>query len=246
MNHPSRPHFFGMLAGLFLAVGLVLSAMLASTAWVKIKNSQFVTVKGSARKNIQSDLAIWRGSFTTEADTLLDAQQRLKVDRVKVEGFLQAQAVKAFTLTPIAIAEIKASLKDTNGFVQIRTSGYRLTQTVIVESAEVNHVIRLDGESTALVEQGVLFTTQPPEFIYTRAGEAKVEMLGEATRDARVRAEQIASQGGRRVARLHSADMGVFQIAPLHSVQTSWEGMNDTSSLEKTITAVVTATFSLE
>jgi len=40
--------------------------------------------------------------------------------------------------------------------------------------------------------------------------------------------------------------MGVFQITPVHSIQTSWEGMNDTTSLEKTITAVVTATFGLE
>jgi hypothetical protein len=40
--------------------------------------------------------------------------------------------------------------------------------------------------------------------------------------------------------------MGVFQITPRHEVKTSWEGMNDTSSREKTITAVVTATFALK
>lgn len=51
--------------------------------------------------------------------------------------------------------------------------------------------------------------------------------------------------GDTRVARA-CADRGVFQITPLHGVQTSWEGVSDTSSLDKTITAVVTATFSLE
>lgn len=246
MNLFPRPHLFGLIAGFFLAAALVLSAMLATTAWVKIKNSQFITVKGSARRNIASDLAIWRGSFTTEADTLLEAQQKLKSDRVKVGQFVQAQGSKDFSLTPISIVEVKASLKDTNGFVQVRTAGYRLTQTVIVQSTDVNQIIKLDGESAALVEQGVLFTTEVPEFIYTKAGEAKVEMLAEATRDARVRAGQIAVQGGAGLARLHSADMGVFQITPLHGVQTSWEGLNDTSSREKTITAVVTATFSLQ
>lgn len=50
----------------------------------------------------------------------------------------------------------------------------------------------------------------------------------------------------RSIARLHTADMGVIQIAPIYSGQTSWEGMNDTSSLDKTITAVVTATFALK
>ncbi len=40
--------------------------------------------------------------------------------------------------------------------------------------------------------------------------------------------------------------MGVFQITPQHSVQTSWEGINDTSAFEKTVTAVVSASFSLK
>jgi hypothetical protein len=71
-------------------------------------------------------------------------------------------------------------------------------------------------------------------------------MLADATKDARERADRIAGQGGARVSRLHSADMGVFQITPIDNSDTSWDGMNDTTSMEKTITAVVTATFSLE
>ena len=81
----------------------------------------------------------------------------------------------------------------------------------------------------------------------TKAGEAKIEMLAEATKDARARAEQIASQGGRTVKELRAAKMGVFQITPLYSGRASsnWEGENDMSSLEKNISAVVNATFSM-
>src|SRR6202012_5483557 len=84
----SRPQLFGMLAGLFLAVGLVCSTVLGTTAWVKIRNSQFITVKGSARKNIESDLAVWSGSFVVEAETLLDAQRKVQDDRTVVQTFL--------------------------------------------------------------------------------------------------------------------------------------------------------------
>ena len=242
----SRPQLFGMLAGLFLAAGLVFSAMLATTTWLKVKNSQFITVKGSARKNVRSDLIIWRGSFGVEADTLLAAQKNLKADRERVESFLRAKSFTNAVFTPIGIEEVKATLKTTDGLTQTRTSGYRLAQTVRIESGDVERVAQLDSESTALVEQGVVFAAQPPEFIYTKAGEAKIEMLAEATKDARARVEQIAAQGGRVISRLHNADMGVIQIAPMHSVQTSWEGLNDTTSLDKTITAVITATFSLK
>jgi len=245
MSGSSRPQLLGMLAGLFLAAGLVLSSMLATTAWLKVRNTQFITVKGSARKNIRSDLMIWKGSFTAQAATLLEAQRNLKSDADKVAEFLHARGATNILFTPIMIEEVKGSL-DANGLTQQKILGYRLTQTVRVESADVERTAALDRESTNLIEAGVLFTAQPPELIYTKAGVVKIEMLAEATKDARVRAAQIAAQGGRDIARLHTADMGVIQIAPIYSGLTSWEGVNDTSSLDKTITAVVTATFALK
>ncbi|MFO1512466.1 MAG: SIMPL domain-containing protein [Verrucomicrobiota bacterium] len=246
MNGTTKPHLLGMVAGLFLAVGLVLSACVATTAWFKVKTAQSISVKGSARKNVRADLMVWKGSFITQAASLLDAQKQLKRDAEKVVEFIASRGMTNVILTPITIEEVKGSLTDTNGLTQPQVLGYRLTQTVRVESSEVDRVSQLDRDSVALVERGVLFTTQSPEFIYTRAGDAKVEMLAEATKDARTRAEQIAAQGGRGIGTLQAADMGVIQIAPLYSGQTSWEGMNDTSSLDKTITAVVTATFALK
>ena len=243
MSH-SRPQLFGMLAGLFLAAGLVCSAMLGTTAWVKIKNSQFVTVKGSTHKNIESDLVIWQGNFSGEAGGLLEAQHALQANRMKVEQFLNGSNITNFVFTPINIEEIKSSLKDASGWVQQRTTGYRLSQSVRVESGDIDRIDRLD--TAPLVEQGMIFTTDLPQFIYTKAGEAKVEMLADATKDARARAEQIATQGGRSIANLHDADMGVFQITPRHATRTSWEGESDTGARQKTITAVVTATFLLK
>ena len=233
-----------MLAGLFLAAGLVLSSMLGTAAWVKVKNSQFITVKGSARRNVESDLVTWRGNFTVEAGTLLDAQRDIQSNRALVEGFLRNAGVTNFSFMPMGIEEVKATQKSADGWAAQRTTGFRLSQTVRVESADVDRLDRLD--TTPLVEQGVIFTAELPQFIYTKAGEAKIEMLAEATKDARARADQIAKQGGRVIARLHDADMGVFQITPLHSNETSGEGENDMTSRQKTITAVVTATFLLK
>lgn len=252
----SRPQFFGMLAGLFLAAGLVFAAMLGTSAWVKIKNSQFIAVKGSARKNIKSDLAIWTATFNVQAATLLDAQRQLRDDREKVRGFLTGAGMTNIFFKAINIEEVHATFQneetnhDDGGWKivssQEKNVGYKLKQTVEVRSVEVERIAHLDSDSTALVEQGVMLTTDAPKFIYTQAAETKIEMLADATKDARLRAEQIAGQGGRKLAGMHAADMGIFQIAPLHSSDTSGEGMNDTSSLDKTITAVVTATFALK
>ncbi len=232
-----------MLAGLFLAAGLVFSTMLGTTAWLKIRNSQFITVKGSARMNIESDLVVWSGSFVVEAETLLDAQRKVQDDRAVVEKFLAEAGVTNVIFQPISIEEMHAQ-RTSEGWTQQKTTGFRLTQPVRAESGNVARLEHLN--SMPLVEQGLVFTTDAPQFIYTSVAEAKVEMLAEATRNARARAEQIASNGGSHVVRLHDAEMGIFQITPLHSNDTSGEGMNDTSSRKKTITAVVTASFLLK
>ena len=246
MNQP-RPQLFGMLAGLFLAVGLVLSSMLATATWLKVKNSQFITVKGSTRKNVTSDLIVWQGSFEVQASALLDAEHKLQSNRLQVQQFLADAGIANPVFQPVSIEEVQASVSsDANGehIDQQRTVAFKLTENVRVESGDIGRLATLDP--TPLIANGVLFTATAPQFLYTNAAEEKIEMLADATKDARARAEQIAAQGGRTIANLHDAEMGVFQITPLHATDTSDEGESDTTSQDKTITAVITATFLLK
>lgn len=250
MNPPpvSRPHLFGVLAGLALAAGLVFAALVFANAWTRIAESQVINVTGSARKNVRSDLVIWRASFSADAPTLLEAQQKLREDHAKVAAFFAQRGINGFAASPVQIREITARQRhddDSESFTTVRV-GYRLSQTVEVRSPDVERVPRFAGESGELLQQGVAFISEGFEFIYTKAGDAKVEMMAEATKDARTRAEQIAAQGGRAIKELRNAKMGVVQINPLHSTATSWEGNNDTGSLDKTIIATVTTTFAMK
>lgn len=242
----AKPHLMGLLAGVFLSAGLIFSAMTVTKAWIKVSESQTISVTGSSRKTVESDLIVWRGNFSVEGATLLEARRNLQSDAAKVEAFFQGHEIKEFVLSPISIQELRVMEKDKDGSTYSRVTGYRLSHDVEVRSSDVQRVSKLDQETTALIEQNVLFTTASPQYIYSKAGEAKVEMLAEASKDARARADQIAVQGGRAVEQMQSARMGVFQITPIHSLQTSWDGMNDTTSFEKTITAVVSATFSMK
>src|ERR1041385_42719 len=61
VNSMTKPHLLGVLAGLFLAAALLLSAMLVTRAWLKIAESQTISVTGSARKAVRSDRVIWLG-----------------------------------------------------------------------------------------------------------------------------------------------------------------------------------------
>jgi uncharacterized protein len=234
-----RHSLVGVIAGLLLAAGLVISAILLTRAY--LSGAQSIAVTGSAKKQIQSDLMIWHGGYSVEARSLTDAHHALKDDARKVKQFLSSHGITNYSTSTIQIQELKT--KEEQG-----TSGnrYRLTQTLEVQSTNADAVKQLDTDCSQLVEQGVVFTSSGIQYLYTKAAEAKIEMLAEATKDAHARAEQIAKQGGRQIDSLRSAKMGVFQITPQFENGTSWEGQNDTGSFDKTLTAVVSATFSMK
>ena len=241
-NLSNRWSWGGLLLGLCLAAGLIISAAQVTRAWMHIADSQVIGVTGSAHQDVTSDLAVWTAAFSAEADQLSEAQQKLKADAARVTDFFQQRGITNAEISAINIQRLRSSGNDDNS----KTVGYRLRQTLRLESADVARVVEVQQQSSSLVEAGVELDDLGIEFIYTRLAEAKIDMLAAATKDARARAEQIASEGGRNIRALRSAKMGVFQVTPRNTSDTSAEGINDTTSREKTIRAIVTANFSLK
>jgi hypothetical protein len=124
--------------------------------------------------------------------------------------------------------------------------GYRLTQAVEVKSDEVDRVTKIAQESTELIEQGIQFGSNAPEYFYKKLDELKLEMLSKATENAKQRAENMAKATGNKIGFMRSARMGVFQITPVTSTDVSDWGTNDTTSLDKKVMAVVSVSFGIE
>ncbi len=100
-------------------------------------------------------------------------------------------------------------------------------------------------QSTELINQGIFIESSTPQYIYTKLGDLKIEMLAQAAKDAKVRAEQIANSTGNNIGAVRSAKMGVMQITAADSNEVSDYGLNDTSSFEKDITGVVNISFAI-
>ena len=236
----------GVVAGI-LALGLVLSAAIVTGGLVRIKaQDATITVTGSAKKPITSDLIVWSGYFSATSYSTSEAYTQLKANQSKVKSYFLAQGVpeEEMIFSSINTSPIYEILPSGNysNFV----SAYQLGQSVTIRSQDVDKITQLSRQATDLINEGVDFSSDPPQYIYTQIAELKVEMLAEATKDARVRAEQIAASAGSRVGALRYAKMGVIQITPLYSSEISDYGINDTSSLEKDITAVVSCQFAIK
>lgn len=233
-------------AGLLLALGILGAAWIAGASAIRISDARAtLSVTGSAKKQIASDMAVWRGTFSAQAANITDAYTQLERMRGLVQAYLGSRAFPDSELVFQAVT-IRIFYETTaRGMETSNVTGYRLSQTVEVRSRMVEKVGTLSRESTVLIQQGVPLESMPPEYLYTRISDLKVEMLAEATKDARARATEMARNSGSRLGRLRSARMGVFQITPAFSTMVADYGINDTSSLLKDITAVVSLSFEI-
>jgi hypothetical protein len=125
-------------------------------------------------------------------------------------------------------------------------SGYIIAQQIVVNSSEVDKVTKLAQDSTTLLNQGIIFTSQPVEYYYSKLNDLKIDLLAKATENARARAEKIAESSGGKIGKIKSADMGVFQITAVNSTDISDYGSYDTSARQKSVMAVVRTSFLLE
>ena len=258
MSVIEKPGWFGreLLAFAIVAAAAAppLSTYIATRSYERIKArpvERNIRVTGSAKRRIVSDLIEWNATVTATAKDKLAAYRDLHVGVEKTVAYLKAEGVAEKDIFPdsAVVEEQYTTVYEGTGEDRVSKEvlvGYVARQAVTVRSADVQRVERVSREVTNLLEQGVAVTSQQPAYYYTKLGELKVEMLSEASRDARTRAENmLKSAGGASLGRLKDADMGVININPANVSQTSWEGNNDTTSLEKDIIAIVHVTYAL-
>ena len=138
------------------------------------------------------------------------------------------------------------SATDDAGRETSEITGYALKQQVSVTSNDVEKIDQISREATELINQGILLESSAPQFFYTKLGDLKIEMLGEASKDAKTRADKIAKSTSSGIGSIRSARMGVMQITAPESTEVSDYGVNDTSSIEKDVTAVVNISFAVD
>jgi len=124
--------------------------------------------------------------------------------------------------------------------------GFVLSQTVKIESTEVDKIEEISRSITELTKDGIGFYSYSPQYYYTKLSELKIEMVAAATEDARIRAEQIAQNANAEIGDLRYAKMGIFQIIGQNSNEDlSWGGSFNTTSKMKTATITMKLQFGL-
>jgi hypothetical protein len=236
-----------LLVGLAIfSVALVVSSWMAAGAIRHLKRADdALVVTGSAKRAIRSDYIIWRISVSSQQPTSQAAYQQLKGWIDRVESYLKQAKIPAEAITLNAL-ETSTIPEVINGRETGKTLAYRLNQRFEIRSNEVDRLSKLAQQVNELINEGVPLVSEPPEYLYTQLGKVRIEMVAEATKDAKARANAIAQSTGDRVGAVRSASTGVFQITPRYSTAVSDSGISDTSSIDKDITAVVSVKFGMD
>jgi hypothetical protein len=238
-----------------LSIAVVASAMVLTGSWERVRSrpvERRIEVTGSAKRRISSDLAQWSATISTKDRDRTTAYRQLHAHVEIARAYLLAQGFTEAEIRSSAATfdEEYETVVTGTGDKQVEKEvfvGFSTRESLSVTSTNVAKVEQASREITRLLEQGITVTSQSPSYFYTKLGELKIEMLAEASKDARTRAEKmIGSAGGATISKLVTADMGVINVNPANATSTSWDGNNDTSSLDKDILTIVHTTYALQ
>lgn len=239
------------LNSVIIALAIVITAILFSNAFQnRNKSNHTISVTGLGSKNFSSDLIVWSGSFIRKNTNLKEAYSELDKDRESIKKYLVSKGIKLENIIFSAV-DINKEFDDSYDNAGNRTrsvfTGYRLNQSIQIESNEVDKVEEISRQVSELINSGIEFYSNSPQYYYTKLAELKIEMIAEATKDANTRAQRIAQNAGSSVGKLKNADMGVFQIVAQNSSEEySWGGSYNTASKRKTATITVKLDYETE
>lgn len=236
---------------IIIGIAVIITALIFANAFRnRNQAANSISVTGLGKRDFVSDLIVWSGSFSRKNLDLKQAYATLDNDRENIRKYLTTKGVKSESIIFSAV-ELNKDFDeeyDNNGRrIRSEFTGYRLTQHVQIESSEVDKIEEISRQVTELINSGVEFNSDAPQYYYTKLAELKVEMIAEATKDAHQRAERIAANAGSKVGRLKQADMGVFQIVAQNSSEDySWGGSFNTASKKKTATITMKLVYEVD
>ena len=241
----------GYINAAIFGLAIVVASIFLGKAYVdRSKVNGQIQVTGLGEKDFTSDLIVWEGGFMTTNYDLQQAYLNLEKDKKVIKDYLISKGVLPENIVFSAVSsrqKTKTKYSQSGDYIGEDFVGYELSQSVQIESNEVEKIETISREVTELLNQGVNFYSESPRYYYTKLADLKIEMISKATEDARIRAEKIAEFSGGKLGELESAKMGVFQITGQNSNENySWGGTFNTSSKEKSASITMKLVYAVD
>lgn len=195
-----------IIAAAIVILGLCLKAGIDNFAF----RDREVTVRGLAEREVKADLVTWPITYTLAGDDLQQIYDRINHNNQVIVSFLRGNGIDS--------TEISVNPPDTYDAASNRYGSetfkykYSMSCTVTVTTKKVDKVRQLLNRQAELLKEGVAFSNSFINYQFTGLNGIKPEMIAEATKNARVAADQFAADSHSRVGKIKTASQGQFSI----------------------------------
>jgi len=230
-----------------LGIFFLLAAVAVGISYYQSKKpAKTVSVVGLAEKDFTSDLIVWNLRYDVLDMDMKKSYALIKEQNKIVKEFLSSKGIKASEIDFKNIStKPKYESHWENGHWVENFEGYVSVQSIRVESKDVDKIEKIIREISELYDQNIKISSDDPEYYYTKLSDLKLEMLAEASKNARERAQTITENAGGKLGDLKTATTGVFQITAPNSSEDSysWGGAFNTSSKQKHVSINMRLTY---
>jgi hypothetical protein len=201
-----------------------------------------ITVTGSAKTSAVADNAVWTLSVSLSSPTVGAAVKKVDSDVAALSSYLTQGGIAADALTLGAVSTY-ANEEYVNGNSTGRILSYRASRDVTVRTNDVQLVSKLSQGIGTLLGTGINVNNYGPQYYISNLPELRPELMSEAMKDAKLRAESLTKAVGGSLGSLANVKAGPIQITTPDSTMTADYGAYDTSTINKTVSATVSVTF---
>jgi len=229
------------ILALILAIGGIISAKVITNALAH----DGVTVTGSAYEIVKSDSGKLDFDISVQAKTKAAAYQIVKNQLPEVKKYLEEKGIKDITIKPYN-GYYNYKYNQATGNYTNEVDCYKLSQPIEVTSKNVELIKEVSLDMQNLIDKGIDISDVSANYFYSGLADLKVKLLKAATVDAKNRAKAMVKANNNSVGKIQSVKMGVFQITSVDSTNVSDMGINDTSTIDKKVTAVANVVFKIK
>ncbi len=239
-----------IIIGVCLLVGFSIGGYFIGKGGARFKSeTRTVTVKGLVEKEVKADQAVWTLRFRRASEDLKEGHAKISADRETALAFLKNQGFKDEEISRQPTRTLDKLAREYGQTQATERLRYVVTSSLVVTSANVDLVTKALGATEELLKAGVLLDGQEgpanPRYVITTFNALRPQLLADATKNARLTAQQFASDSGATIGKIRSANQGAIQIFGTDGMDES-APYSPTSTPGKKIRVVSTFEFELK
>ncbi len=206
--------FTSVIAALLIAAGLAAAGYFIGQG-ISERNAgrRIISVKGLSEREVPASVATWTIGYSANGNELSEINRKLADSTKAVIAFLKeagfAEADMAVQPPSLQDNTMEAREKD----VPPPPERYKAYQSVLLRTSKVDLIKPALASASNLMTSGVLLSGKSePNYIFNQVNEIKPQMIEEATKNARIAAEQFSRDSQTSLGKLRSATQGWFQV----------------------------------